>query len=154
VHFGIPRSIISNRDIKSLGAFWTTLWEKMDTKLNIYTTFHPQIDGKTKVVNMTLLQHLRGYDQKHLNTLDETLIYIKHSYNRVVQTSTGKSPFETCFGYFPPSPLDFVYGQHIGVSEGLTRDALKEEIEKIRKIHLQVQETLDKSLEKYKVRHD
>ena len=32
------------------------------------------------------------------------------SYNRAVHTSTGKSPFETCFGYFPPSPLDVVYG--------------------------------------------
>ena len=32
VHFEIPRSIISNRDIKFINDFWTTLWEKMDTK--------------------------------------------------------------------------------------------------------------------------
>ena len=40
--------------------------------------------------------------------------------------------------------------------EDLTRDALRDEnfIEKIRNIHLQVQQTLQKSRDKYKSRHD
>jgi hypothetical protein len=89
---------------------------------------------------------LRGYNKKHLNTWVETFIYIQHSYNIEVHTSIGKSYFETCFGYFPPSPLDVVYGKK-GVMEDFTREALKEEknVENIRKIHLQVQETLKKS---------
>jgi hypothetical protein len=53
---------------------------------------------------------LRGYNQKHLNTWDENMIYIQHSYNKVVHTSTSKSPFETCFGYLTPLFLDLVYG--------------------------------------------
>jgi hypothetical protein len=41
------------------------------------------------------------------------------------------------------------------VREDLIGDALKEEkcVEKIREIHLQVHETLNKSQEKYKARH-
>jgi hypothetical protein len=61
VHFGKPRSIISDRDTNFLSAFWTRLWEKMDTKLNRSTKFHPQTYGHIEVVNMTLVQLLRGY---------------------------------------------------------------------------------------------
>ena len=83
------------------------------------------------------------------------MIYIQHYYNKVVHTSTSKSPFETCFGYFPLSPLDVVYGQQGGVRKDLTRDALRAEkiVEKIRKKYFQVQETFKKSQEKYKARH-
>jgi hypothetical protein len=97
-----------------------------------------------------------GLQSEASKTWDENMVYIQHSYNRAVHTSTGKSPFETCFGYFPPSPLDIAYGKQGGVREDLTGDALRAEffIEKIRKIHIQVQETLQKSQEKYKARHD
>jgi hypothetical protein len=80
---------------------------------------------KTKVVNMTLVQLLRGYNQKHPKTWDENLIYIQHYYNISVHTSIGKSPFETFFGYFPPSLLDVVYGKQGEVREDLIGDALK-----------------------------
>ena len=90
------------------------------------TTFHPETDGKTKVVNMTLVKIFRGYNQKHPKTWDENMVYIQHYYNRENYTSTGKSPFETGFGYFPPSPLDITYGKQGGVRETL----------QIRQIHL------------------
>ena len=74
------------------------------------------------------------------------MIYIQHSYNRVVDTSISKSPFETFLGYLQPSPLDVVYGQQ-GVREDIIGEALKVEksVENIRQIHLQVKETLKKS---------
>jgi hypothetical protein len=77
---------------------------------------------------------LRGYNRKLLKNQDENLIYIQHSYKKEVHYYTSKSPFETFLGYFPPSPLDIVYGQQGGVREDLTRDALKVEknVEKIR----------------------
>jgi hypothetical protein len=118
--------------------------------------FHPQTNGQTTVVNRTLVQLLRGCKQKHPNAWDENLIYIQHSYNRAIHTSTGKSPFETCFGYLPLSPLDVVYGHQGGVREDITGEALKAKkfVEKIRQIHLQVRETLKKSKKKYKAKHD
>lgn len=50
VHFGLPTAIVSDRDSRFVGNFLSNLWDMMDTKLKKSTTFHPQTDGKTKVV--------------------------------------------------------------------------------------------------------
>jgi hypothetical protein len=101
---------------------------------------------------MTLVKFLGGYNRNHLKTWDENFIYIQHSYHRAIHTSINKFSFKTCFGYFPPFPLDDVYGKQGGVREDITKEVLKSDklAEKIRKIHLQVKETLKKSHEKYK----
>jgi hypothetical protein len=46
MHFGIPRSIISDKDTRFISALWTKIWEKMDTKLKRSKTLHPHTDGK------------------------------------------------------------------------------------------------------------
>ena len=42
---GLPRSIVSNRDVKFTGHFWRTLWKKLGTRLNFSSAYHPQSDG-------------------------------------------------------------------------------------------------------------
>ena len=56
---GLSRNIISNRDTKFVGYFWKTLWKTMGTELKFSSTFHPQTDGQTKVVNRSLGNLLR-----------------------------------------------------------------------------------------------
>ena len=97
VHFGLPTSIVSDRDSRFIAKFWSSLWDLMDTNLKQSTTFHPQIDGQTKVVNRTTIHILRGYCSKHPKLWDEQLHYIQHAYNRAKHSSTQTSPFEDLY---------------------------------------------------------
>ena len=107
----------------------------MDTRLKKSTTFHSQMDGQTKVVNRTVIQFLRGYCSKHPKLWDEHLCYVQHAYNHAKHSSTQISPFETCSGFIPRSPLDFVFEKDIAVAGHSDVDKETRFIEKIQKIH-------------------
>jgi hypothetical protein len=140
VHFGLPKSIISDWDSRFVGSFWLSLWALMDTKLKKSTTFHLQTDGQTEVVNITVVHLLCGYCSKHPKLWDEHLHYIQHAYNRAKHSSTQTSPFEACFGYLPKSHLDFIFGKDITIDGQYDIDRVEKFIEQIQSIHQMVQE--------------
>ena len=41
VPFGLPKTIILDRDTQFLNKFWSSLWALMDIKITNSTTFHP-----------------------------------------------------------------------------------------------------------------
>jgi hypothetical protein len=106
VHFGIPQTIVSDRDSRFLSTFWSNLWSLLDTKLTKSTTFHPKTDGQTEVVNRMIVHILRMYNSKHPRTWDESLPYVQHSYNRALHSSTGHNPFQVGLGFQPLGPID------------------------------------------------
>jgi hypothetical protein len=106
VHFGIPQTIVSDRDSWFLNTFWSSLWSLLDTKLTKSTTFHPQTDGQTEVVNQMIVHILCMYNSKHPRTWDESLPYVQHSYNRALHSSTGHNPFQVGLGFQPLGPMD------------------------------------------------
>jgi hypothetical protein len=158
VHFGIPQSIISDRDSRFLSTFWSSLWSMLDTKLTKSTTFHPQTDGQTEVVNRMIVHILCMYNSKHPHTWDESLPYVQHSYNRALHSSTDHNPFQVGLGFQPLCPIDVAipFAATQADSAHVQSEAAKVNnfIEHIQHIHQQVHDILDRANAKYKQRHD
>ncbi|RDY14418.1 hypothetical protein CR513_00523, partial [Mucuna pruriens] len=103
---GLPKTIALYRDSKFLRHFWTTLWNKLGTKLLFSTTCHPQTNRQTKVTNRTLSQLLKCFVGKSLKTWEYWLPHIEFSYNQVVNSTTSHMSFELVYGFNPLTPLD------------------------------------------------
>jgi hypothetical protein len=57
---GLSKSIVSDRDTKFVGHFWRTLWKKLGTEIYFSSSYHPQTNGQTEVVNRSLGDLIRG----------------------------------------------------------------------------------------------
>jgi transposase InsO family protein len=58
---GVPKKIISDRELVFTGQFWTSFQEALGTQLKFSTTYHPETDGKTERMNQTLEDMLCMY---------------------------------------------------------------------------------------------
>lgn len=58
---GIPKTIISDRDVRLTSSFWKALFTGLGTQIQFSTTYHPQTDGQTERVNQILEDMLRMY---------------------------------------------------------------------------------------------
>jgi hypothetical protein len=99
--YGVPNTIVSDRDAKFLSHFWRTLWFKLGTKLLLSTTCHPQTDSQTEVVNHTLSTMLRAVLKINLKLWEECLPHIEFAYNRSVHSTMKVSPFQVVYRFNP-----------------------------------------------------
>lgn len=95
---GLPTSIVSKKDTKFKGHFWKTLWSQLGTNLSFSSTYHPQTDGQTKVVNKMIKNLLRCLTKEYGQTWDQVLPQEIFSYNDSVNRTIGKIPFFIVYG--------------------------------------------------------
>ena len=107
-YHGLPREIISDRDSRFTGKFWSTLFALMGTNLKFSSSYHPQTDGQTERTNQILEDYLRHYVSLGQKDWSQYLDIAEFSYNLHKQDSTGFSPFELNYGFQPLSPGDLM----------------------------------------------
>eukprot|EP00253_Pinus_taeda_P010363 PITA_10363 len=95
---GLPKSIISDRDVKFTSAFWKTLFAELGTQLSFSTAYHPQTDGQTERVNQMVEDMLRAYVMQQPTRWEDYLHLVEFAYNNGYHTSTQMSPFEVMYG--------------------------------------------------------
>jgi hypothetical protein len=73
----------------------------MGTYLSFNSAYHPQTDGKTKVVNKILRNLMRILVTEHHNQWDQILPQAEFSYNDSSNRSTRRIPFQILYGMQP-----------------------------------------------------
>ena len=63
---GVPKTIVSDRDVKFLSYIWKTLCAKLEIKILFSTAYDPQTDGQTEVTNRTLSALLHVLIKKNI----------------------------------------------------------------------------------------
>ncbi|GJT18788.1 RNA-directed DNA polymerase [Tanacetum coccineum] len=147
---GIPKTLTFDRDVKFVSHFRRTLWTRLGSKLQFNSSHHPQTDGQTKVVNQRLSNLLRSLIGDNAKQWDLILPQVKFAYNRSVNRTTYKSPFEVVYGWNPITPLDLVHFLEVGQFSKERAD----QSEQIKELHRSVQEQIIRHNKQYKEHAD
>ena len=106
--FGLPSSIVSDRDPKFTSAFGRSLYSSLGVKLKMSTSAHLQTDGRAGVTNKTVGQMLRALCEDAPDTWCEVLPACEFAVNSAASSATGLSPFSIVHGY-DPAPIPSLF---------------------------------------------
>ena len=102
---GLPKNIISDRDVLFTSTFWRQLHRLVGTKLWLSSAYHPQSDGSTERANRTVTQMLRQCVEPNQRDWVSKLPAIEYAINSARSESTGFAPFFLNFGRMPRTML-------------------------------------------------
>jgi hypothetical protein len=100
---GIPNIIVSDRDPIFTGHFLTELFSCLGTQLAHSSSYHPQSNGKTEIVNKCLEGYLCFFFSDKQTQWFKWLPLAEWWYNTLFHTATKMTPFMALYGYHPPS---------------------------------------------------
>ena len=101
---------MSDRDSRFMGGFWQELFCLEGTELTLSTSYHPQTNGQTKIVNKWLEGHLRNYVNGQQKEWLRWLHLGEYCYNTTYHMSIGMSSFYALYGYQALSFADMMFG--------------------------------------------
>ena len=102
---GFPLKVMSDRDSKFLGEFWTRLWSRFGTQLRYSYPYDHRSQGAVERSHRTIEQLLRCYVNSSRNDWDQYLHILEFTMNSTIHPATGYSPFFLDMGREPMVPV-------------------------------------------------
>lgn len=109
--FGIPRQVITDRDTRWKGEFWENICKQMGMRRSLTTSYHPQADGQTEIMNQGLEISLRAYIGPSRNDWAKLLDGLALSYNSTPHSATGYAPAYLLRGFTPVTGSSILHNQ-------------------------------------------
>ncbi|KAK2979456.1 hypothetical protein RJ640_015085 [Escallonia rubra] len=103
-YWGMPQDIVSDRDSRFTGNFWTELFKLFGSQLSMSSSYHPESDGQTERFNSMLEEYLRHFVSATQKNWVKLLDVAQLCLNSRKSSSTGKSAFEIVNGQQPLLP--------------------------------------------------
>jgi transposase InsO family protein len=94
---GIPKTIVSDRDLQFNSNFWKGLFKGFRMNLNFNIAYHPELDGKIEWVNRVIYDILRMYVMDKPSKWEDYLHLVEFAYNNGYQASLKMVPFEALY---------------------------------------------------------
>ena len=74
------------------------------------STYHPQMDGQTEVINRCLENYLRCFTSDQPKQWSKWLLWAKYWYNTTFQAAAKMTPFKALYGRDPPTLIHYCGG--------------------------------------------
>ncbi len=140
-YHGLPDSIVSDRGPQFVSDFWNSVLRMFGVKRSLTSGAHPEGNGQAEKMNQNLLQYLICYVNYLQNDWSNLLSFAEFAINNVVNSSTGKSPFEVNYGFKPR--MDY-----LNISDGVMADSVEAWTSNLRIIQFGVEAALHRSTDK------
>ncbi|KAA8538007.1 hypothetical protein F0562_027413 [Nyssa sinensis] len=132
---GMPFSIVSDWAPVFTGNFWKELFRLQGTSMCMGSTYHPQTDGQTEVVNRCIEGYLKCLTGDRPTVWTKWLPLAEWWYNTTYHVTTEVTPYEALYGQPPHSLKHYVPGDTpVAAADTMLRD--RDAILKLLKEHL------------------
>ncbi|GBG78637.1 hypothetical protein CBR_g27863 [Chara braunii] len=114
--FGLPKSIVSDRDVRFTSELWKAAAAEQGTQLQMTSGNHPEANSQAEQMNRAVQHLLRHYIKPNQVDWDVKLALVAILYNNAVHSATGirvaaadqsKTAFRSRFGHYEFTVMPF-----------------------------------------------
>ena len=104
-YHGLAKKFLTDRDSRFTGNFTEALTTALHSRQALSTSFHPQTDGQTEIMNQIVEDTIRHYVSPTQEDWDTWLTPVEFAINNSYQKSINTTPFRLNAGRDPHTPL-------------------------------------------------